>query len=634
MNLNTKIRISILLCLTLLFYSFQPVRSVGAASIGEPVPTDVSYWGFDENTTSSILNQGYNNILCLWDFENHEYLLVKCPDHMYYVPGGIICIDGDYTGLFDKLDYQNYIRDQIVYSWGREKGYFNLSASQYFTVYRVSSDGSVSSSEVPEFNGVVNGTAWNSSKTKYNALRWLYENDLTVYNSCNYALCWATDSIDYAYSGSGNVSVDLYHWASGVLLPQSNHTEMSFTGGSTLNAAASDIPVYTFYPGGFHFTSPVVTTPTPTPTISPIQPWSSYPDLPANFSSQTLAILKYHSSNINDGQLIGIASSYIGGSASYSYPTFYKDRKPYNYNSQAFCNNAITFNTWSNSYLFSVFTVNYDESNDIYSVGSNLYSSSSSAPSGWYLNTSYWWRGETLACWSVVPNNQLSIYNIDAATFEFDDSYFEILFTNKNYIPGSSENPYVSVTPTPTSSPTPTPYTPVYISPTPSPVPSPGVTITPTQGPTETSVKELRGWKGALQRILQTVFVGNTEAIEGYFKDAVGGYQIVQNPFKQIVDSIYVEGSDQENFNPFENQQVDFIFDVHDQNGNVVGGEHTTNWRLTILPKTFWEWLKSYSNYFEIVFYMVDASFLGATMKRWLTKQNDEGSETKEGGGG
>ena len=137
-----------------------------------------------------------------------------------------------------------------------------------------------------------------------------------------------------------------------------------------------------------------------------------------------------------------------------------------------------------------------------------------------------------------------------------------------------------------------------------------------------------------MQRILQTVFVGNTEAIEGYFKDAVGGYQIVQNPFKQIVDSIYVDGSDQENFDPFENQQVDFIFDVHDQNGNVVGGEHTANWRLTILPKTFWTWLKSYSNYFEIVFYMVDASFLGATMKRWLTKQNDEGSETKEGGGG
>ena len=27
-----------------------------------------------------FLNQGYNNILCLWDFENHEYLLVKCPD--------------------------------------------------------------------------------------------------------------------------------------------------------------------------------------------------------------------------------------------------------------------------------------------------------------------------------------------------------------------------------------------------------------------------------------------------------------------------------------------------------------------------------------------------------------------------
>lgn len=71
----------------------------------------------------------------------------------------------------------------------------------------------------------------------------------------------------------------------------------------------------------------------------------------------------------------------------------------------------------------------------------------------------------------------------------------------------------------------------------------------------------------ALQNILQSVFVGNTEAIEGYFKDAVGGYQIVKNPFKQITDSIYVDGSDQENFNPFENQQVDFVFDVHDQNG-------------------------------------------------------------------
>lgn len=30
---------------------------------------------------------------------------------------------------------------------------------------------------------------------------------------------------------------------------------------------------------------------------------------------------------------------------------------------------------------------------------------------------------------------------------------------------------------------------------------------------------------------------------------------------------------------------------------------------------------------------MVDASFLGATMKRWLTKQNDEGSESKDGDG-
>lgn len=135
-----------------------------------------------------------------------------------------------------------------------------------------------------------------------------------------------------------------------------------------------------------------------------------------------------------------------------------------------------------------------------------------------------------------------------------------------------------------------------------------------------------------MQTVLQTVFVGNTEAIEGYFKDAVGGYQIVQNPFKQITDSIYINGSDQENFDPFENQQVEFIFDVHDKDGNVLGGEHTANWRLTILPKTFWEWLKQYSNYFEIVFYSVDACFLGATMKRWLTKQNDEGSETKEGG--
>ena len=637
MNLQTKIRISILLCFTLLFYSFQPVRSVGAASIGEPVPTDVSYWGFDENTTSSILNQGYNNILCLWDFENHEYLLVKCPDHMYYVPGGIICIDGDYTGLFDKLDYQNYIRDQIVYSWGREKGYFNLTASQYFTVYRVSSDGSISSSEVPTFNGVINGTAWNSSKTKYNALRWLYENDLTVYNSCNYALCWATDSIDYAYSGSGNVSVDLYHWATGVLLPQSNHTEMSFTGGSTLNAAASDIPVYTFYPGGFNFTFPVAPTPTlePTPTTKPLGELPTFTiNSSTEFINECTIVVKCVSSGILNGYNYSAGSYYACGASYINNPWYYyyvKDR----YNTiyyggvmpKRIYNSEFEVAFTSGIYSPRVFSIAYDVENNIITSGININATAKCDlgvnTSGYHCYANYfpllgvdtWFDG----------SNNINIV---------DTARFELVACNYGVYCGSGTVITPPATATPTSSPTPTPYIPAYVSPTPSPVPSPGVTITPTQGPSETSVKELRGWKGALQRILQTVFVGNTEAIEGYFKDAVGGYKIVQNPFEKIVDSIYVDGSDQENFDPFENQQVDFIFDVHDQYGNVVGGEHTTNWRLTILPKTFWTWLKSYSNYFEIVFYMVDASFLGATMKRWLTKQNDEGSETKEGGGG
>ena len=374
-------------------------------------------------------------------------------------------------------------------------------------------------------------------------------------------------------------------------------------------------------------------TPTPTPIAKPeIKGWYDYPELPSNFSADTLCILRAHNVGVNEGKLIGIGFSPSG--SVFNYPIFYKDRSNWNYRSQALFDNGITINTWSNGqWNFSVFTVNYDEVTDTYSVGNSLKSGWSNPGDSWYVSSNLDWRGETISSWSLVSGNSLIVTGQQAGEYS-TGSWFEILFTNHNKIPGVSSNPNVSATPSPTSSPTPTPYSPVYVSPTPSPVPSPGVTITPTQGPSETSVKELRGWKGALQRILQSVFVGNTEAIEGYFKDAVGGYQIVQNPFKQIVDSIYVDGSDQENFDPFENQQVDFIFDVHDQNGNVVGGEHTANWRLTILPKTFWTWLKSYSNYFEIVFYMVDASFLGATMKRWLTKQNDEGSETKEGGSG
>lgn len=635
MNYKLKIRISIMLCFALIAFSIQPL-SVGAASIGEPVPTDVSYWSFDENTTSSILNQGYNNILCLWDFENHEYLLVKCPDHMYYVPGGIICIDGDYTGLFDKTDYQNYIRDQIIYSWGKEKGYFNLSASQYFTVYRVSEDGTLNYSEVAEFNGIVNGTAWNFSKTKYNALRWLYENDLTVYNSCNYALCWATDSIEYAYAGSGNASIDLYHWATGVLLPGSAHTEMSFTGGSTLNAAESDIPVYVFYPGGFNFTSPVA--PTPTPEASPVPtPLGELPTFTitsnTEYIDQCTLVVKCTTSGILNGYAYSEGNYYAVGAdyannpwyyyyvkSRHSYYTLYGGVQPYSINNNGNFDMVFT----SGIYSPRVFSIAYDLDNNIITSGINTGATGKcdlgNNSYGYHCFANYF-PIENIETWFDGQNN----INI------VDTARFELVACNNGVYRGNGDLGTSTPTPSPTSSPTPTPYAPAYVSPTPSPAPSPGVTVIPTSGPTETSVKELHGWKGALQKILQSVFIGNTDAIANYFKDAVAGYNIVNNPFQQIVDSIYVEGSDQDNYDPFDNQMVDFVFDVHDQNGEILGGEHTTNWRLTILPKTFWEWLKSYSNYFEIVFYMVDASFLGATMKRWLTKQNDEGSESKDG---
>ncbi len=620
MNYKLKIRISIMLCFVLIAFSINPI-SVGAASIGEPVPTDVSYWGFDENTTSSVLNQGYNNILCLWDFENHEYLLVKCPDHMYYVPGGIGFIDGDYSGLFNKKDYQNYIRDQIIYSWGINKAYFDLSAMQYFTVYRVSSDGSILASEQSEFRGIVNGSAWNSSKTKYNALRWLYDHDVNTYNNCNYALIWATESIEYAFTGTGNAGVDFYNWASSVFFSDFSSTQISFTGGSTLNAAESDIPVYVFYPGGFNFTSPVAATPTPTPTPEASGP---IPDTDLIDGSNLLFLFKViDQNNIYANQYVGMEianmNSWLANNGKIYLPYF----SHYDGGWTCTVRNGITFYKISGSgslYYFNRYGEDLPTSDSLETYIDRV-SFNPMLNGSWGFSSSAISYGLEDGSSTLAAVNNQSLFEIVAFNHDYEENLVINYDTSVTIIP----------TPTPTSSPTPTPYTPAYVSPTPTVAPSPGVTITPTSGPSETSVKELHGWKGALQKVLTSVFIGNTDAIGNYFKDAVGGYDIVSNPFQQIVDSIYVEGSDQDNYDPFDNQMVDFVMDIHDQDGNILGGEHTTNWRLTILPKTFWEWLKSYSNYFEIVFYMVDASFLGATMKRWLTKQNDEGSESKDG---
>ena len=194
-------------------------------------------------------------------------------------------------------------------------------------------------------------------------------------------------------------------------------------------------------------------TPTPTPIAKPeIKGWYDYPELPSNFSADTLCILRAHNVGVNEGKLIGIGFSPSG--SVFNYPIFYKDRSNWNYRSQALFDNGITINTWSSgSWNFSVFTVNYDEATDSYSVGNSLKSGWTNPADSWYVSSNLDWRGETLSCWSLFPDNPLIVTGEQAGEYS-TGSWFEILFTNHNKTPNTSSNPNVSPTPTPNPSPT------------------------------------------------------------------------------------------------------------------------------------------------------------------------------------
>lgn len=619
MNYKLKIRISILLCLCLLSLSFQPNILVGAAS-WDSVPTNVGFWGFDADSEQNTLNQGSNTIMCLYDFETDSFILVRCPDHMYYISSGKVITSEDYSSMSGS-SFKDVLKENVVASWGQGRGYFNLNASQLFTCWGLGPSGEVIQFQRANFDGIFNMTSYLNVPRKYDVLRYLYLNDQDMYNTCRYGLCWSTQELDWSFSGFGNFITDMQNAM--MFTATGGLSYITFKGGVSYALSDTDIPTYIFYPGGFSYSVPEPEgdqedpTPTPTPFYFPkfINAYATTSYGSNRYTNKYLIANRYYDeSNLRyEYQIIFVPERFFNGIqgwvASYT-PS---------YNGYDFENNTLTFyfpNIATAYNHVGVYGKTYFTSSD-YKTESVIYDLAN-------YNTSN--SGFTMQ----EPTERNYQFSISESSMNYEDTAIYTINTDgtTTLVTGGEDVP----TPSPTA--TPTPFVPVYNTPTPTPTLAPGVTVVPTQGPTETSVKELRGWKGALQKVLTSVFVGNTDAIAGYFKDAVGGYNIVQNPFKQIVDSIYVDGSDQENFDPFENQQVDFIFDVHDQNGDILGGEHTTNWKLTILPKTFWTWLKSYSNYFEIVFYMVDASFLGATMKRWLTKQNDEGSETKEGGGG
>ena len=620
MNSKTKIRISIMLCFALLFYSFQPAIFVGAAS-GDPVPTNVSFWGFDSVSAENTLNQGNNTIMCLYDFETESYILVRCPDHMYYISSGKVVTSEDYSSMTGS-SFKDVLKENVVASWGQGRGYFNLNASQLFTCWGLGPSGNVVNFTRSSFDGVFNLTSYSTIPRKYDVLRYLYINDQDSYNKCRYGLCWSTQELDWSFSGFGNFVTDMQNAIS--FTASGGIAWITFKGGVTYALSDTDIPRYIFYPGGFSYSvddpggEEDEPTPSPTPFYFP-KFINAYKDNYLN--NQNRAVTKYLvcSRYYDETNLRYEYKCFVVFQR--FYPSLYGNNPIYtpSYNGYDFVDNTLTFyfpniapnENWNGRYSYKSFVSDdlFTE-NDSYDL-SNIVS-----------------MYPSLEMQESTERNYEFSYSDSSMNYEDTAIYTINTDGSTTLVTGGEEVP----TPSPTA--TPTPFIPVYNSPTPTPTLEPGVTVVPTQGPSETSVKELRGWKKGLQTVLQTVFVGNTDAIAGYFKDAVSGYEIVQNPFKQITDSIYINGSDQENFDPFENQQVEFVFDVHDKDGNILGGEHTANWRLTILPKTFWEWLKQYSNYFEIVFYSVDACFLGATMKRWLTKQNDEGSETKEGGSG
>ena len=618
MNSKTKIRISIMLCFALLFYSFQPAIFVGAAS-GDPVPTNVSFWGFDSVSAENTLNQGSNAIMCLYDFENESFILVRCPDHMYYISSGSVATSEDYSSMAGS-SFKDVLKENVVASWGQGRGYFNLNATQLFTCWGLGPSGNVVNFTRSSFDGVFNLTSYSTIPRKYDVLRYLYINDQDTYNKCRYGLCWATQELDWSFSGFGNFLTDMQNAL--IFTSSGGLSWVTFKGGVTYALSDTDIPRYIFYPGGFSYSvnDPVVDdepSPTPPPSYFP-KVIDAYYINSRYYTSKQLVMMRFYSESEQKYMI--------------RYFTLFSEKNS---------SNHITTSPLVTSISDNGGTVRVEIFNEIaggYSPKWIEYGSEANL-------ITYFDSLEQITSTTVSLSNHNMTYRsstkISGESYYFNytpngDYYFEDAIIGNINSDGtvSFGDGGSSSSPTPSPTATPTPFIPVYNSPTPTPTSEPGVTVVPTQGPSETSVKELRGWKKGLQTVLQTVFVGNTDAIAGYFKDAVSGYEIVQNPFKQITDSIYINGSDQENFDPFENQQVEFVFDVHDKDGNVLGGEHTANWRLTILPKTFWEWLKQYSNYFEIVFYSVDACFLGATMKRWLTKQNDEGSETKEGGSG
>lgn len=255
----------------------------------------------------------------------------------------------------------------------------------------------------------------------------------------------------------------------------------------------TDFGVYAytnFYPDGY-------SDPTPTPIPQPvIKEWDSYPQIPSNFSSSTLCILRTHCDGVNDGELIGI--SWASGDSSFNYPTFYKDRTSYNYRSQAFIDNAITINTWSrHGWNFSTFIVNYDDETDSYSVVSNL-NGVNTAPGDdvWYTSNKLDWNGETLCCWSLVSDNPLIVSGLQAGSYmNSSQSWFEILFTNHNITPGTSVNPNVSPTPTPTAIPTAIPQP--TENPNPTSTPEPDIKI----------VQPSDHWWDGLIKPIQYIFV-------------------------------------------------------------------------------------------------------------------------------
>lgn len=276
----------------------------------------------------------------------------------------------------------------------------------------------------------------------------------------------------------------------------------------------SDTGIYMY----MNYMVPGYADPTPTPVPQPsIRGWFDYPELPSNFSDYTMCILKAHNAGVNEGALIGIA--FHSGSACFNYPTFNKDRTPYNYRSQALIDNAITVNTWLRSqWHFSVFSVNYDETTNSYSVGGDLKSSWNNPGDAWFVSSNLDWSGETITSWSLIPDNPLIITGVQAGEYS-TGSWFEILFTNHNYTPGSSDNPNVSPTATPSPKPTAIPQ----------PTQNPDPTATPE--PDVKVVTPSDHWWDGLIKPIQYIFVPSQDKMMKLYNVASEKFG-VQEPSK------------------------------------------------------------------------------------------------------